>query len=63
MVETGDVLTRGVELSVFLEIELIPVNMDASAAYEVNDMSVWGASVSRAPSGNITHQCVSNISL
>ena len=63
MIETGGVLTRGVELSVLIEIELIPVNMDASAADEVNDMSVGGASVSRAPSGNITHQYVADISL
>ena len=62
-IETSGVLTRGMERSALLEIELSPVNMDTAAANKGVNMCVMGASVGGSPTGNITHQYATNLSL
>ena len=57
MIDTGGVLPRGMERPDLLEIDLSPVDMDASDVDEVDDMSV------RSPTGNITHQYAAKLSL
>ena len=48
-IDTGGVLPRGMEISSLLEIELSPVDIDAAAADEVNDMSAGGGVMSADP--------------
>ena len=55
MIDTGGVLSRGMEFSAILEIELSPIHMDAAAVYEGNDISIKGAYIDGSPAVNITH--------
>ena len=53
-IDTGCVLPRGMERSAFLKIKLSPVDMDAAAADEGENISVAAAYVGGYPAGKIT---------